>query len=905
MQTIRRIVPRALFTAFVVLTLAATAGASHTFPPGACQSDIDGANDEPGQKDVTQWCVQPGDSVPYELYVATGWDETTLSGNNTADVCSLFDTGSDGYADLAVCATLHSSGTLNGNLAVLKSVQLYTCGNTRTDRCTSHTHVNTCTGGASCLSNADCPAGQTCSGQFLTSCEASQEDTDPFSPAAVNGPGDEFPMDTEINCSLDLEDFGPAIGSALLIDTCSYPSTIPNSAPSDCIRQAECTTNADCDDGSECTIGECLAGACTYRPDTGAPCSDGLYCNGDEVCNELGVCAPSTPRDCDDGVSCTLDSCDELTDSCINDPRSSLCDNGQYCDGAEVCDPLLDCQPGTAPNCDDSVSCTVDTCNEATDACDHSPIDAACSDGLYCNGAETCDPLDGCQAGTGPDCDDGIACTMDSCDESADDCAHTPTDAVCSDGDYCNGIETCDALNGCEAGTPPTCDDGIGCTVDACDEVIDACTHLPDNGSCGDGAFCTGIEICDPDAGCLPGTAPCPGIYCDEAQDRCVNCVTDANCSNGVYCDGVETCNTMTGTCMVGTPPSCDDGVACTTDVCDEIADACISTPYDAACDDGLYCNGAETCDPVAGCQNGSPPSCGDGVDCTVDTCNESFDACVHTESDFACDDGAYCNGVETCDAALDCLPGIPVECGDSVVCSLDSCNEAGDACEHDFSACICGDGEVTGSEQCDPPETAGTFEDCNNLVDDDGDGKKDCRDTDCAPGAREPVCDEGCTLDAVCAKFIKDPGVIKYSWDAKPDYLSLHGRFPLDTIPDPVADGLVFELSNEYGAVYRVYLEPGDLQGNPAATRFRYIDKSARLLGAESVRNGLYRVSLIRQTYDGVPYMSFKVRAYGDFDAATRLTMSTQLSIGTATGSLTTDWVPKRRAWKLPLKNF
>jgi hypothetical protein len=104
---------------------------------------------------------------------------------------------------------------------------------------------------------------------------------------------------------------------------------------------------------------------------------------------------------------------------------------------------------------------------------------------------------------------------------------------------------------------------------------------------------------------------------------------------------------------------------------------------------------------------------------------------------------------------------------------------------------------------------------------------------------------------------------------------------------------------------VYRAYLEPGDLRGNASGTRFRYLDKSARALGAESARGGVYRVSLTRQTYNGLPHMSFKIRAYGDFDAATRLTMSTQLSIGTATGALTTDWVPKRRAWKLPLSNF
>ncbi|HET9064142.1 MAG TPA: hypothetical protein VFO62_12715, partial [Candidatus Binatia bacterium] len=475
----------------------------------------------------------------------------------------------------------------------------------------------------------------------------------------------------------------------------------------------------------------------------------------------------------------------------------------------------------------------------------------------------------------------------------------------CGDNAYCNGSEACDPQLGCVNGTPPSCADGVNCTHDACDEEIDDCTHVPDNGACGDGEFCTGFEICDSTADCMSGTDPCPGIFCDESEDRCVGCATDAHCSNGVFCDGAERCNVATGDCVAGTPPSCDDGVACTADTCDELANACVHTPYDASCDDSAYCNGVETCDPTLGCLAGIAVECSDSVACTTDSCDEAFDLCVHIRSDANCDDGTYCNGVEACDVTLDCLPGIPVECTDSVLCTADRCDEAADACVHDFSTCFCGDAEITGTERCDPPETAGTFEDCNNLVDDDGDGKVDCRDTDCAPGARDPVCDESCSLDAVCAKFIKDPGLIKYSWDSSADYLSLHGRFRLETIPDPTLDGLVFELSNERGAVYRAYLEAGDLSANASGTRFSYIDKSARWLGADSARGGLYRVSLIRRTYEGQPYMSFKIRAYGDFDAATLLEMSTQLSIGTETGSLTASWVPAPRRWTLPLKNF
>jgi hypothetical protein len=66
---------------------------------------------------------------------------------------------------------------------------------------------------------------------------------------------------------------------------------------------------------------------------------------------------------------------------------------------------------------------------------------------MFCNGAEICDSATGtCQAGNPPDCDDGVVCTVDTCDEVNDICVNTPDDSACDDGDVCNGIETCDLV---------------------------------------------------------------------------------------------------------------------------------------------------------------------------------------------------------------------------------------------------------------------------------------------------------------------------------------------------------------------------------------------------------------------------------------------------------------------------
>jgi len=95
------------------------------------------------------------------------------------------------------------------------------------------------------------------------------------------------------------------------------------------------------------------------------------------------------------------------------------------------------------------------------------------------------------------------------------------SNAACSDGKLCNGAELCVA-GACVAGTPPSCDDAIACTADACDAAANACIHAPSHASCDDGFFCNGVETCDLAAGCRAGaTAPCAGAVCDEAFDAC------------------------------------------------------------------------------------------------------------------------------------------------------------------------------------------------------------------------------------------------------------------------------------------------------------------------------------------------------------------------------------------------
>ncbi len=182
--------------------------ASMSFTDSNWQQIVDsaGANDEPGQKDLTLLSRDLDSSNP--LLVNWNWDEIKMSGNNTADGCALFDTNNNGLANYALCAQWQGD-----QVQVSGSPYLYSCSDTRSDRCGSATPV-TITNGSS-------------------SCSISSISNDPFNGTGQNK-GDAYPKDTQAACSVNLADVGGATNTSLL-DVCSYPSGQPNSDPSDCI----------------------------------------------------------------------------------------------------------------------------------------------------------------------------------------------------------------------------------------------------------------------------------------------------------------------------------------------------------------------------------------------------------------------------------------------------------------------------------------------------------------------------------------------------------------------------------------------------------------------------------------------------------------------------------------------
>ena len=202
------------------------------------------------------------------------------------------------------------------------------------------------------------------------------------------------------------------------------------------------------------------------------------------------------------------------------------------------------------------------------------------------------------------------------------------SDAECDNGAFCDSVEICDLASGvCQACTPVNVDDGVSCTDDSCDEANNTIVNAPNDGLCDNGAFCDGSETCDTINDCQAGTPPCDPATetCDEVGDVCelIGCQSDAECDNGAFCDGVETCDLASGVCQAGTPVNVDDGVSCTDDDCDEANNTVVNAPNDGLCDNGMFCDGSETCDVVSDCQPGTPP-----CDSETETCDEVGDIC-------------------------------------------------------------------------------------------------------------------------------------------------------------------------------------------------------------------------------------------------------------------------------------
>ncbi len=173
-------------------------------------------------------------------------------------------------------------------------------------------------------------------------------------------------------------------------------------------------------------------------------------------------------------------------------------------------------------------------------------------------------------------------------------------------------------------------------------------------------------------------------------------------CNDGLYCNGTDTCSNRICSVHTGDPCPENSNVCDGIRTCNESTDSCNNgTPLN--CNDGKVCTD-DSCDPIAGCQyadNTDP--CDDGVFCNGDdTC--SGGTCSEHDGDPCGDDNIFCNGNEYCDTEQDECTHSGTPCpDDGEFCNgQEYCEEATDRCLRTDAPC--GDDGVfcNGVESCD-----------------------------------------------------------------------------------------------------------------------------------------------------------------------------------------------------------
>lgn len=344
--------------------------------------------------------------------------------------------------------------------------------------------------------------------------------------------------------------------------------------------------------------GEGIRFVCDGGPLDDEPCSDPGDCDG-ALCEQIRVSSREVFKLQEDpgaGIDPVTSNYKDGTSSTFGhrniwsggdksqDFTCIRCDDGVFCNGAETCDADSVCQPGAAP-CVDLAHCDEDTstCPECIDA-------SECDDGDTCTD-DTCDG-GSCHFAAIPGCNDGNETPSDADSDGVadalDECPDTPGGATVDE-------------QGCNCSQVDQDDDLISDCFDLCPDshagaVVDDHGCSCDQLDCDDGLFCTGVEACDEaTVTCISAGDPCPEtMICIEEADGCDECSDDVHC---------------------------DDGVECTLDRC--VAGTCAFELDDERCsDDGSFCNGTEFCDATLGCVSAGAPCASN------ENCDEDIDMC-------------------------------------------------------------------------------------------------------------------------------------------------------------------------------------------------------------------------------------------------------------------------------------
>lgn len=360
------------------------------------------------------------------------------------------------------------------------------------------------------------------------------------------------------------------------------------------------------------------------------------------------------------------------------DGRLAPCDDGVFCNGIER---LVGgaCVKVPANPCDDFTDCTLDTCSEATQTCDHEPMTASCA---VCR-----------QAACTPDCD-GRVCGDDGCGGSCGGCSAdqgcTPTgqcagalgDGTCSKPRTLEVTAQIQELAGDTTAavhrTTPTCNSTSTAVEDVWQFTVTAPTGIEAQSYGYDTVL--SLRRADSTASCLDD-APAATIACsdDAAPPGDYGSRITALLAPGSYhliVDGFDAAQfgpyTLRVKFAAACVPNCD-GQACGGD--DGCGGDCGSCAEGSKCGSDFKCR-PDPCIPDCENDDGSPRTCGD--DGCLGSCGSctgaalcvpqsgtcaSFPACDHAQPSCpgGCPTGSFCGTDCACHAIDQPLPDLVV----------------------------------------------------------------------------------------------------------------------------------------------------------------------------------------------------------------------------------------------------
>lgn len=371
--------------------------------------------------------------------------------------------GSPTETECDLADSCDGSGTCQTNLALAGAA----CGDPTITDCD---RADACDGSGACVQNIE-PAGTVCGDPSDTDCD--DPDTCDGTGACVeNVAPSGLPCGNFVGNQCDDPDTCDGAGTCdthfVISGTpCGNPGSSECDAPDSCDGAGLCQNNnledgiACTDDGNECRADVCDAGACTHPLEpTGTPCGNSTetQCDFPDSCDGTGTCLPNLEPV---GAPCgdpTLDACTD-PDTCNgfgtclvnNAPDGTDCDDGSFCNAGAICVAGF-CGGGITVNCDDGLTCTDDSCNEGLQQCDNILQPGVCLIDGVCYTDATFNPDNDCQF-----CDATVSPTA---------WLSQPAGTECDDGDPCTGtgepgtgIDTCDALAQCSGTVDPGCND--------------------------------------------------------------------------------------------------------------------------------------------------------------------------------------------------------------------------------------------------------------------------------------------------------------------------------------------------------------------------------------------------------------------------------------------------------------